>query len=768
MVAIDIASTVVAVPTSGATFDVTISGIGTPKGVKYEWVGVTTDIVPVNEARFSSGYSDEAGAQRCGVLYSEDGSASSATDTGYRYHANAVAVMTATTTEAELARLSWNSYITDGVRLNIDLAAASALLLRVTFFFGDDWTSEIVEYEGASVQGNSIDYEPSIPLDILLVSSVYVTAAVSTSGANSRMAVGWAARRPSITQGGFTTTDEDRPAGNTNLASRIYDDALISRITATAGGTADTARHKITAWTDSAITIETQNASNQFVVFGLGLGCKGRWAWAGIPDPATLDTTSTGDRTFNEPNMRGAWAFGIASMLLSKNSMGTGSLTGKFSVGFSDANDQGCVAVQVADNVGTGNAHSFSDDSFFLEPINDSSLPDFKATLTAFTATGVTINIPTLFNSGSDRVALFLVITDAPVLYPAGIASGSAFGTPTVTQTGGAVTLSPGGIVSGSAFGLPAVFQGFTLLPDGIASASTFGTPAIVRGAVTLSPGGIPSGSAFGLPALIATIILSPDGIASVSAFGTPSLVAGAVILSPGGIATGSAFGLPALAATIVLSPGGIASGSTFGTPSIVAGTVTLSPGGVASGSAFGLPIVTIVGAGVLLSPNGIASSSAFGLPFVTGGVIPITMKKRIHDALCERAYLGTFIAATYPVDDEGCVLEQGIQVQPRSVEVNELKGSFLTEHRHGRELILDRSRWLWLMIVRFDQEVVAELFERALEDAPVVVCRDPADPASRQARLSRVDCDYDHPPRGNPSNGTELRYRFEATLSPK
>jgi hypothetical protein len=143
-------------------------------------------------------------------------------------------------------------------------------------------------------------------------------------------------------------------------------------------------------------------------------------------------------------------------------------------------------------------------------------------------------------------------------------------------------------------------------------------------------------------------------------------------------------------------------------------------------------------------------------------------MKKRIHDDLCDRAHLGTFVAATYPVDDEGCVLEQGLQVQPRSVEVNEIRGSLATAGRFGAEIALDRIRWTWLMILRFDQEVVAELFERSLEDDPVVVCRDPLDPTSRQARLSRVDCDYRHPPRGNPSNGTELRYTFEATLTPR
>jgi hypothetical protein len=100
-------------------------------------------------------------------------------------------------------------------------------------------------------------------------------------------------------------------------------------------------------------------------------------------------------------------------------------------------------------------------------------------------------------------------------------------------------------------------------------------------------------------------------------------------------------------------------------------------------------------------------------------------------------------------------------------VEVNEVRGSLTTDGRFGAAIAMSRSRWTWMMIVRFDQEVIAELFEDALENDPVVVCHD-SEHGPRQARLSRVDCDYRHPPRGAPSNGTELRYAFEAHLSPK
>ncbi len=243
-----------------------------------------------------------------------------------------------------------------------------------------------------------------------------------------------------------------------------------------------------------------------------------------------------------------------------------------------------------------------------------------------------------------------------------GIASGEAFGTPSVSQgagpaqsilaTGipsatafgvpsfvpGETTVSPPGIASGEAFGTAFVsVGGVTVSPTGIASTTTFGTTAINPGLVDISTTGIASGEAFGVPALSAGASdLLPSGIASEEAFGTPNVVLGGVQVvaagfvdgaedfgtatvepglvdvQPTGIASEEAFGTPTVFQGQTLVPSGIASEEAFGTPAISAGASNIVPAGLESAEAFGTPEV---GGLVVVGPSGITSLEAFGTP---------------------------------------------------------------------------------------------------------------------------------------------------------
>jgi len=217
------------------------------------------------------------------------------------------------------------------------------------------------------------------------------------------------------------------------------------------------------------------------------------------------------------------------------------------------------------------------------------------------------------------------------------------------------------------------------------------------------------------------------------------------------------------VAATIL--PSGIPSGEIFGSPVISPGLVVILPSGVPSAEAFGTPFLQFA-AGIVLEVVGIESAEVFGQTFLRGGEIPLTLKKRIHDALMQEALAGTFIEVTYT--PEGDILNQGLQTQPSSIEVNELTSRYRVDRHKGRGLETNRVGWQWLLILRFDQEVIAEVFEENLQLNPPCVRRLMDGDQERQAVLLMLDCDYIHPPRGAPSNGTELRYRFEALLSPK
>jgi hypothetical protein len=346
---------------------------------------------------------------------------------------------------------------------------------------------------------------------------------------------------------------------------------------------------------------------------------------------------------------------------------------------------------------------------------------------------------------------------------PTGIASAEAWGTPALAAR---ITLSPSGIASAEAWGTPALTIGaVTLSPSGIASAEAWGTPAL-SAVVVLSPTGIASAEAWGTPTLTATATISPSGIASGEAWGTPALTAGAVTLLPGGIPSNEAWGTPTLTAgALVISPSGIPSAEAWGTPSLVPAVVVVSPTGIVSEEAWGTPTLTAVASifDQIVYVTGIPSEEAFGITFLRGGHIPVTLKKRIHDALVTAAKMGTFIEVTYDKDLD--TLTQGLQCQPGSIECNETTDAFKVDESFTRRFKQDYQRWNWELTLRFAQEVILERFERALADNPICLKRIPGE-EDRQVHVLLVDSNYNHPPKQGGSNGTRVRYRFQAGIS--
>jgi hypothetical protein len=133
----------------------------------------------------------------------------------------------------------------------------------------------------------------------------------------------------------------------------------------------------------------------------------------------------------------------------------------------------------------------------------------------------------------------------AQSVLPAGIASGEALGSPTLTLGGATVSLS--GIPSAEALGAPTITAGAASMPvTGIPSAEALGVATLSPGAVSISPTGIPSSEALGTPTLALGLLLV-TGIPSAEALGTPTLSPGGRTLSLTGIASSEALGTPTL-----------------------------------------------------------------------------------------------------------------------------------------------------------------------------------------------------------------------------
>lgn len=139
-------------------------------------------------------------------------------------------------------------------------------------------------------------------------------------------------------------------------------------------------------------------------------------------------------------------------------------------------------------------------------------------------------------------------------------------------------------------------------------------------------------------------------------------------------------------------------------------------------------------------------------------------MRKQIHDALLVQAQNGQFLQASY--DPDTGLLIQGPSIAAASIETNEVSSAYSRERRHGRKLRDDHTVWLWELRLRFETEVITELFEKELLANPITIPRDTADPDSRQVILSLIRSRYAHPARLGSSNGTEVVFELNAQLS--
>jgi hypothetical protein len=144
------------------------------------------------------------------------------------------------------------------------------------------------------------------------------------------------------------------------------------------------------------------------------------------------------------------------------------------------------------------------------------------------------------------------------------------FGVPTLTVSAPLVNIFPAGVTSAQAFGTPVLKATFTRTVTGLGSAQGFGTITF-RTAVSRAVTGLGSAQSFGAPTFGATI--------------PPQTV---VVTGRG---SAQSFGAPATKSVIVKLVGGVASAQAFAAPTPVPRT-TVPVAGKTSAQAFGIPVV--------------------------------------------------------------------------------------------------------------------------------------------------------------------------------
>ena len=706
-------------------------------------------------------------------------------------------------------KVVFSTWVTDGVELELLTNPTDGeYQLVVVLFGGTGTTAQVVTADLAAASVTPVSM--SIHADVLIGFSMVAAYATGFNTWDNTVVAGmWTAVRDgsdtSITQGLVTMMMEGGVSATTARGRRAkYTDRIVDRHGFGAGVPAFHG-HSVTEMSSSDVEFTGDISSPDervcFLALDLPSGTLAKMnvdhttpivtgtetsTWPGFEAGLVLGFHSAvGNATGLQNGAAFAWGVtdqrsSFAGSCRMRNATSPVQCTSKYATGYMAWCHDPRVNVQAySAEFDSENASGYVMDYDSVEPLDDRHFIEV-----AFIER-VALVVPTGIASG-EAFGTTVLVPGAVTVTPSAIASAEAVGTPTVVA--GNVNVSPSGIASAEAFGTAALTAGVVVItPSGIASAEAFGAVTLAPGTVTvvvssiasgeafgttvLAPGaltivvsGIASAEAFGTLSLLTSSTLAPDGIVSGEEFGTPSLNPGLVSLIVSAIASGEVFGTAVLAPgglTIVVS--GIASAGAFGTPVLASGAATVTPAGIASGEAWGTPLLLMVGQQIIY-PSGIPSAEALGRPFLSGGEIPMTLKKKIHDALCEAAQQGTFLAASY--DSEACELEQGAQVQPASIEANEVSSAYEVEQRHGRKFLQDFKQWQWLVILRFNQEVICEPWVRALLEDPLCIKRE--DGEDRQVHLLLLDAQYEHPPREGSSNGTLARFKFEAKLSPR
>ena len=138
--------------------------------------------------------------------------------------------------------------------------------------------------------------------------------------------------------------------------------------------------------------------------------------------------------------------------------------------------------------------------------------------------------------------------------------------------------------------------------------------------------------------------------------------------------------------------------------------------------------------------------------------------RQRIHNAIVQAFSQGTFLLVAYDPDTGEMSVDNENTVSPKTILTNDTSCSFITAEKNRMRRIEERGVWIWQAIIGFDTEVALDAFEENFTNNPILLPRD-RDKNLRQVEISLKAGEYIHPPKQQPSSGTQVTYTLEARL---
>jgi hypothetical protein len=405
--ALDIVTVRATVGTGDSSKDFTSSGFGTPKAALFFTGRATTDATAGAGMSFSVGAADGTN-QAC--VSTGDGDALSTTDCG-RWAETDQVFQWADRHYLE-GECDFNSWITDGVRVDVGNAPAANRLVNCVLFAGSDITDQKVgNFTCSGSQNGTVDVDVGFTPDLVIFFGSAIT--FDTSGTSARITVGFAVNEsgePQVCHGFFSKHDEGTSDINQWFAT--------NRI-GTVPQTGYERDHELTAFISNGtdgFTITTRTSSNGGTYGYLALKFSGSVSKA-VGNFTT--PTSTGNDSVTGVGFQPDTVFLLGSTAASTGSSISG---GTIGVSVFDGTDDYSYYSSSEDAVGTTNTQSLSDDQALHIPDNDGA-DEIKATYASMNADGFALNYSDVLGTGR---------------YVGYLALGAAVGSSTAPGVGGA------------------------------------------------------------------------------------------------------------------------------------------------------------------------------------------------------------------------------------------------------------------------------------------------------------------------------------------
>jgi hypothetical protein len=369
------------------TQDITCAGIGTPKAAIFLVSHATANDTAVAHAKWAWGLTDGTRSKHVGT-HGEDGQGTSDEYSSVSL-VNLFSILT-TGTGGDTGKATFNSWITDGIRINWTESPGAGYRMIVIFFGGDDIVNAYVNHVlGSGSDGGSVDvtdpgFEPDVVFGLTLGSAS--TETVSING--SQLGAGWAWRDGSDTNRGTRYGAQDAQATTTTTVGLQTDAMAVADF----GGGFELGVLQIGSFDSQGFTLTTVDANGGgdiLIYLALDFAAT-RNIWVGD----FLTKTSTGDESTTigfEPNHLSIFCNYMTSIGVHTSSadstsagsqmFGAGEIGSEFSSGYVNQ-----------DNVGTSDTYSYANDKIIGLRNEDTGAALVEGSFSAVTSTQFTIN----------------------------------------------------------------------------------------------------------------------------------------------------------------------------------------------------------------------------------------------------------------------------------------------------------------------------------------------------------------------------------------